>query len=73
MDLGPLPKLHPRTSVVDSARLEFDQFFLDLEQKHNLTYGEMYHILAVQLLNLTKYHIRCERHPDDPEKKGDEA
>ena len=66
-------KLHKRTRVVDQARLEFDQFVLDLSQKHDLTYGELFSILGRSIAENAKYQIRAERHPNDPGKKGDEA
>jgi hypothetical protein len=66
-------KLHPRSSVVQKARLEFDQFLFDLEQKHQLTYGELFSMLGNSIANLAKYQIRSERHPNDPDKRGDEA
>ena len=66
-------KLHSRTRVVDKARLEFDQFLLDLEQKHELTLGELFSMLGAKITDLAKYQIRSERHPDDSDKKGDEA
>lgn len=66
-------KIHPRTLIVDKARLAFDQFLLDLEQKHNLTYGEIFSLLGGAVVSLAKYQIRAERHPEEPGKKGDEA
>lgn len=66
-------KLHPRTRAVDKARLEFDQFLLDLAEKHELTYGELFSMLGLAIANNAKYQIRAERHPNDPEKKGDDA
>ena len=66
-------KLHPRTRVIDKARLEFDQFLLDLADKHELTYGELFSLLGQAITNNAKYQIRAERHPNDPDKKGDEA
>jgi len=66
-------KLHERTQIVSQARSEFDRFLLDLEQKHELTFGEMFSIIGSAISNLAKYQIRAERHPDDPNKKGDEA
>lgn len=66
-------KLHPRSIVVQEARLEFDQFLIDLEEKHSLTHGEMFSLLGSAVANLAKYQIRSERHPDDLSKKGDEA
>lgn len=66
-------KLHSRTRVVDKARQEFETFLLDLEQKHALTFGELFSLLGSKIADLAKYQIRAERHPDDPDKKGDEA
>ena len=66
-------KLHPRTRIVDKARLEFDQFLLDLADTHELTYGELFSMLGQAIAHNAKYQIRAERHPNDPDKKGDEA
>lgn len=66
-------KIHPRSNIVQKARLEFDQFLLDLEQKHELTYGETFSLFGNAIANLAKYQIRSERHPDDRDKKGDDA
>ena len=66
-------KIHPRTAVVQQARHAFETFLLDLEQKHELTYGELFSLLGNAIANLAKYQIRAERHPDHPDKKGDEA
>jgi tetrahydromethanopterin S-methyltransferase subunit G len=66
-------KIHKRTLVVEQARNEFMKFMLDLEEKHDLTFGEMYSILGRKIADLAMYQIRSERHPDDPDKKGDDA
>lgn len=66
-------KLHERARIVTDARLEFDQFVLDWIQKHDLTYGELFSIFGQSIANNAKYQIRAERHPDDPDKKGDDA
>ncbi len=66
-------KLHERLFIMQKARNEFDALLLELEQKHALTYGEMFSLLGHAVSNLAKYQIRGERHPDDPDKKGDEA
>ena len=66
-------KLHPRMRVVTQARGELDQFLIDLEQKHGLTYGEVFSLLGHAVASLAKYQIREESHPDQPDKKGDEA
>ena len=66
-------KLHPRTVVLQRARHAFETFLLELETEHELTYGELFSLLGNAVANLAKYQIRAERHPDDPDKKGDEA
>lgn len=66
-------KLHRRTMVVADAQTEMSKFMLDLEQKHELTYGELFSLYGHAVGNLAKYQIRSERHPDDSDKKGDEA
>lgn len=66
-------KLHPRSNIVQEARLEFDSFVLDLMKRYELTYGELFSMLGAKITDLAKYQVRSERHPDDPDKKGDEA
>ena len=66
-------KIHPRTMIVQKADSELARFLLDLAKKHDLTYGEIFALIGRQISEYAKYQIRTERHPDDPEKKGDEA
>lgn len=66
-------KIHERTIVVMDARSELTKFMGALEEKYDLTYGEMFSMLADRMSDLAKYLVRAERHPDDPNKKGDEA
>lgn len=66
-------KIHKRTLIVEKAQSAFAMFLLELEQKHALTYGEMFSMFGNAIANLAKYQIRGERHPDDPDKKGDDA
>ena len=66
-------KLHPRMVVVQQARHAFETFLLELETEHELTYGELFSMIGQAITNNAKYQIRAERHPDDPDKKGDEA
>ena len=44
-----------------------------LQQVHGLTYGEWFAIFGNEIASLAKWTIRAERHPDDPDKGGDEA
>jgi hypothetical protein len=66
-------RLHKRGDIVENARNELATFLLALERKHELTFGELFKILGNAIANLATYQIRAERHPDDPDKKGDEA
>ena len=66
-------KLHERTLIVQKARHAFETFLLELEADHGLTYGEIFSLLGNATAHLAKYQIRSERHPNDPDKKGDEA
>lgn len=66
-------QLHPRTNIVDKARSKLAEFMLQLEQEHDLTYGEMLSLLCKQAAEVARYLIRDERHPNNPSKKGDEA
>ena len=66
-------KIHERTLVVQKARHTFETFMLELEQEYGLSYGELFSLHGNAIANLAKYQIRGERHPDDPDKKGDEA
>lgn len=63
-------KIHPRTKIVSKARCELADFFLNLEEIHDLTYGELYGLLIDQMQSVNRTHIRNERHPDDPDMPG---
>lgn len=66
-------RIHPRLYVVQQASNELAAKLNELEQTHSLTYGEMFSMLAERMANLAKYLIREERHPENPDKRGDEA
>ena len=66
-------RLHPRTIPVQTAEAEFGLWFLDFMRAEDLSYVEALQILTSAQQNLLKYMLRHERHPDDPEKRGDEA
>ncbi len=46
---------------------------VELEAKHELTTAESIKNLLEAAQNVNKYAIRIDRHPNDPNKKGDEA
>lgn len=66
-------RIHPRLIVVQRAELALDTFMIGLVNEHDLTPAEQISLLANQIKTVSMYAIRSERHPDDPEKRGDEA
>lgn len=65
-------RLHPRTMLVQQARVELGRMLLDLEERYGLTPAETVSALSEQLSRVARYAIRAERHPDDPDRGGDE-
>ena len=67
-------KLHPRYFIVRKASLDYGEVLSGFMKAHeDLTYVELVQILVEHIQNYClKYMLRMERHPDDPEKKGDE-
>lgn len=65
-------KLHPRRKQVVEARLEITNFVLEVLDKYDLTFVETVSVFASVLDLLTQHAVRDERHPDDPDKGGDE-
>jgi len=57
----------------DHLLLDFSVEVERLRSKYDLTYGEMFSTLGARVTDLARYLIRTERHPDEPDKKGDEA
>lgn len=71
---GGLPvKIHPRMLPVSAATAELKTAVLDHAEKHDLTDVEMLRALQDCELMFTTRLLRTERHPDDPERKADEA
>lgn len=66
-------KLHPRYTIVRAASAELNGFVSQLVDKHDLTATELLQLLSEQIGNELKYMLRAERHPDDPDKKANEA
>lgn len=65
--------LHKRHAIVTQAHLALADFMIKLIKKHDLTHAELNEILLSEALSWNKYAKRQERHPNDPDKKGDEA
>ncbi len=62
----------PRTTS-QRVRHAFIEGLRPIQAAHTLTYGEWFSLLGNAIADLARYQIRAERHPDDPDKKGDEA
>lgn len=57
-------KIHPRTLVVQKADLEFQEAFIKLQQKHNLSPAEASFILSERLKSEAAWMVREERERD---------
>jgi len=66
-------ELHPRMFLVEQAKRDVGEALAPIIRKYHLTYVELNEILLCEALNWNKYAKRAERHPNDPDKKGDEA
>lgn len=69
-----MAKVHERYFVVERAGLDLQNSYLAWRGVHdNLTYLEVLRILNGIVADEVKYALRSERHPEDAEKKADEA
>lgn len=59
----------PEDSLSSSLQTLGDMFAASVAGNH-LTYGEIARILSTLRSSEAKYHIRAERHPEDPDKPG---
>lgn len=66
-------KLHDRYFLVREAKNMLSHQVLDLIKDRGLTPHEIVAILLEEAQTWTKHGIRAERHPEDTERKGDEA
>lgn len=66
-------RMHPRFQTVNLSGAKIKKTINDLQLEADLTDIELLQILTEYQQNILKYMLRSERHPDDPEKKGDEA
>lgn len=66
-------RLHERTMKVNRARAELHNYILDFSEQHDLTDAETSGILIYLASRFNLFILRQERHPEDPEKKADEA
>lgn len=65
--------IHQRSEIVTRAHTDLATAMVKIIEKRKLTHAEVTSILAQEILSWNKYAIRAERHPGDPDKKGDEA
>lgn len=66
-------RVHPRVAIVASARNDLSQCIGDMINKYDLTTSELASLLANELAVMMRDAIRCERHPEDNSRPGDEA
>lgn len=66
-------RLHRRTMPVQAAAAELKILHIKFQAEHDLTDIEMTGILIYAAADVNKYALRQERHPDDPDRKADEA
>jgi hypothetical protein len=65
-------KIHNRYFIVREAHLALSEATSNIIKRFGLTYAELNGILLEEAQGWNKYAVRLERHPNDPEKKGDE-
>lgn len=66
-------KLHERTIPVQAATAQLKLTLLGFQDEHDLTDVEMLGALQEIEGNITRRLLRAERHPNDPDRKADEA
>lgn len=69
----PSMKLHPRTLLVQQATAEIRAELLKMQDRYELTCAEMLWVLTEHQQFLSIALLQEERHPDDPDRKADEA
>jgi len=66
-------KLHPRFKVTQEASDKISKAVSDIQNDYELTDWELVGILLEEALQVKRYALRSERHPNDSNKKADEA
>lgn len=64
-------KLHKRTLPVQTAEVELHGMVNDWQQRHGLTDLEALGCIHAVAQRITKYALRAERHPDNPDEPAD--
>lgn len=65
-------RLQPRYFVVSKAEGEASLAFLDIAEKHGLTFWEAMYVLNRVQADVLRWALRKDRHPRSPGKKADE-
>lgn len=65
-----MPELHERVFPVQEAGIKLKQAICEIAEKYELTYAELFALLGEQVMQWSKYAIREERHPGDPDRPG---
>ena len=66
-------ELHERTLFVNITQAKLSVHFWQTASEAKLTDGEIVQCLSSMLQSAAKYMVRNERHPNESEKRGDEA
>lgn len=65
-------RVHPRVAIVQQAEVDLNRLVWDWMNRHDLTYIEAVRCLLGRTEELTKFMLRHERHPENPEQKAGE-
>jgi hypothetical protein len=65
-------RMHPRTRPVGIAEAAIRMRLWEMQEEYDLTDVEMMRVLIGAQQGISKYMLRAERHPGDPERKADE-
>jgi hypothetical protein len=60
-DLSQLPKIHPREKKVNEARYIISRAVQECISTLDISYGELFSVLSMEIANWAKYCIRDER------------
>lgn len=66
-------RIHERTLKVQKAGFDLGEAVINVIRDHGLTATEAVRLLLGEAQRWTNEALRVERHPDDPERKADEA
>lgn len=68
-----MTSIHPRYFTCTRAKLDLDDATIKIAEEHDLTWLELARMLIERSQQCLTYALREERHPDNPDKKADEA